>query len=474
MTEKDFFEIAWTDLKNENISSLKSHLNSADEIDIINLIHGLSDENQVIVYRLLTKDRALSIFEQLEVSDQENLISSFTKEAAIEAINELEPDDRVKLLEELPAVVADNLLAALSPEERAATNLLMGYEPETAGRIMTPRYISLNKDMTAEEALAKVRKQAEVKETVYTLYVVDNKRRLEGIISLRDLLIADPKQKIADIMEDEELITVTTDTDQEKVARLLQQMDLLAIPVLDKSDAIVGIITVDDAMDILEDEATEDILSKAGLAKGRGEQDRSERMIKGSLWSVWRIRLPFLFITLMGGMLAGTVIGAFEETLEALLIAAMFIPVVMGMGGNVGVQSSTIFLRGALLGHVNRKRIKRHILRETAIGLSMGVVVGTICGFVAFGFSEIGFMGSELTTGEGALLGVAVGVAMMSVMTVAATIGFFVPYMLMRLNIDQAAATDPIITTVKDIVGLLVYFGVVATFLGHLLEYYPG
>ena len=182
----------------------------------------------------------------------------------------------------------------------------------------------------------------------------------------------------------------------------------------------------------------------------------------------WKIRLPFLLITLVGGLAAGMVIGGFEDTLDTIIIAAMFIPVVMDMGGNVGVQSSTIFLRGALLGHVNQKKMKRLIMRETLIGLSMGTIVGIVCGFVAFGFAQIGFMGNELLLHESARLGLAVALSLVAVMTIAATIGFIVPYVLMKLNIDQAAATDPIITSIKDIIGLSIYFGLIVLLLGHL------
>ena len=406
------------------------------------------------------------MFEHLETSDQEKLIGSLTDERAVEIIGGLDPDDRVRLLDELPTEVTKKMLAALPSEERAKTNLLMGYEAETAGRLMNPNFVRLKASLTVTEALDKVRRKAF--ETIYILYVTDDRGKLEGVLSLRDLLLADPASIIRNLMV-KEVIKVSTSTDQEEVARLLQRRDLLAVPVVDNNECIVGIITVDDAMDILEQEATEDILNKAGLAKGRGEIRRSENMIKGSLRSVWRVRLPFLVITLVGGLLAGSVLGFFEDTLEAILIAAMFIPVVMDMGGNVGVQSSTIFQRGALLGHITDKKMKKHILRETSIGLSMGIIVGIVCGIVAFGFASIGFIGEGMTSADSALLGLAVGLSLIVVMTLAATIGFVIPYVLMKNDIDQAAATDPIITSIKDITGLIAYFGLVTIFLSHLL-----
>lgn len=460
-------------LEEKDVKGIKTLLQDIDDpMMVFQAMQDLSRNETIIVFRLLPKDAALFVFEQLDPFVQEELLESFKDEYARMLFEDLSPDDRVALLDEMPAKVAKRLLGLLSPEERRVTYMLMGYEAETAGRIMTPYFISLRPDMTVDQALAKIRVQAkdEEKETIYTLYVTDNAKKLLGNLSLRRLLTAEPNQKVEDIMH-EALVKVSTDTDQEEVAHTLKDYDLLSIPVVDREGRIVGIVTVDDAIDILEEEATEDILNKAGLAKGRGESCRSEAMIRGSLWSVWKVRLPFLIITLFGGLLAGSVLGFFEETLEAIIIAAMFIPVVMDMGGNVGVQSSTIFQRGALLGHITQKGMKKHIMRESLIGLSMGIVVGIVCAFAAFGFSVLGFMGGDLTTGQSALLGLAVGLSLIIVMTVAATIGFVVPYVLMKLNVDQAAATDPIITSIKDILGLLIYFGLVTLFLGSLIGY---
>ncbi|MCL2522707.1 MAG: magnesium transporter [Erysipelotrichales bacterium] len=455
-------------LENKDMDALKQILNQTSEGDILTVMVELPLYDQAIVFRLLTKDKALLVFELLDTSSQKQLIQSFTEDKARELFEGLSPDDRVSLLDELPASVAKKMIFELSSAERQMTNLLLGYEAETAGRRMTPEFVTLSRNMKVSEALEKIKRQASEKETIYTLFITNETKVLEGITSLQKLVLADSNAKVESIMR-ETFAKVTTDTDQEEVAMLLKKRDLLAVPVVDKENRIVGIITVDDAMDILEDEATEDILNKAGLAKGRGEGNRSEAMIRGSMLAVWKVRLPFLMITLVGGLIAGMVIGVFEETLEAIIIAAMFIPVVMDMGGNVGIQSSTIFLRGALLGHVKQNGMKKLILRETLLGLSMGIVVGTVCGLVAFGFSAIGFMGEEIYLYQSALLGVSVGLSLVLVMTFSAFLGFIVPLVLMKFDIDQAAATDPIITGIKDITGLLIYFGLIALFLSQLL-----
>jgi magnesium transporter len=441
-------------LKSKDVGALKRILNSANEADLLNIINELSAENQVIAYRLLAKDKALFVFEQLDTADQEKLMRSFTEEAAIEMITELDPDDRVRLLDELPATVARRMLAALSVEERAATNLLMGYEAYTAGRIMTPEYASLSGSMTAFQALEKVKQIAKDKETIYNLYITDNARKLEGVLSLRDLLIANPDDKIETIMQKNPVQT-STDTDQEEVAKLLQKLDLLTIPVVDKEERLVGIITVDDAMDILEEEATEDIFHQAGLTGT--ESARSDVLVNGNLWKIWKVRVPFLLYSLLAAILSGIVIDGFEETLESIAVIAIFIPLIMTMGGNVGTQSSTVFARGIALGHIDMKNFSKPFMKEVGVGLSLGLIIGVSSGIIA-----------ALWQGM-PMLGLAVGLALIITITLAALLGFLVPYVLIKLNIDQAAGAAPIITSIKDISGLVIYFVLVSTFLRHLL-----
>ena len=442
-------------LKEKDMETLKILLTSAEEPEILNLFHELSASEQIIVFRLLAKDVALNVFEELDTDDQQNLLRSFTDAQAIEMVNELAPDDRVRLLDELPASVARKILAALSPEEREMTNLLMGYDTQTAGRIMTPEYVRLPKGLTAAEALEKVKVDAVEKETIYNVFITDDKKKLEGAISLRDLLVADPNAKIESIMKKAN-VTVSTDTDQEEVARLLKNLDWLAIPVVDKEDRLVGIVTIDDALDILEDEATEDILTSAGIFASK-EENRSEILTRGSLWVILKVRMPFLFITIVGGMLAAIVLGGFEEILESVVFVAFFIPLIMDMGGSVGTQSSTAFARGVVLGHINMNKFVKHLAKEIGIGLSIGIIAGLISGVIA-------------TVWQGdIMLGVSVGVALALTVTIAATLGFLVPFVLMKLDADQAAGAAPIITTVKDISGIIIYFTVVTIFLANVI-----
>lgn len=444
-------------LQEKELGELKQFLVSIEKLEFIRSFTSLSPDEQVIVFRLLPKEKALDIFETLDTSVQQHLLRSFTDERAIEFVNEMAPDDRVRLFDELPVVVAKKLLGSLSVEERESTNLLMGYEQETAGRILTTEFISLKKDMTVKAALEKVRQQAEEKETIYLLYVTTEQKKLIGVLSLKDLLIADSDQYIEEIMS-KHIMYVTTDTDQEKTARLLQELDLIAMPVVDKELRLVGIVTVDDAIDVLEQETTEDMFNAAGLADVSSlEADRSNVLIHGSLWEIWKVRLPFLVITLVAGIFAGVVIDEFEQTLESVAAVAVFIPLIMDMGGNVGTQSSTVFVRGMSLGHINLERFMKYFFKEVGIGFSLGVVVGIVSGIVAAVWQGI------------PLLGVAVGISLVFAMTLAAALGFFIPVILLKMNIDQAAGAAPIITSIKDIAGLLIYFVSVNLLLSYLL-----
>ncbi|MCL2226126.1 MAG: magnesium transporter [Oscillospiraceae bacterium] len=441
----------------KDMANLKALLANAEIIEVLQIFSDLPKDEQVIVFRLLAKDAALAVFEQLDSSLQQILLRSFTDDRAIEFVNEMAPDDRMRLLDELPAGVAAKLLESLSQEERESTNVLMGYEPKTAGRIMTTEYISLEKDTTAEQALKKVRRQARDKETIYTLFVTDNARKLEGVLSLKELLVANGDSQIEDIMS-KKAISVSTGTDREEVAKILQEFDLLAVPVVDNEGRLVGIVTIDDAVDILEEEATEDIFYQAGIVGDTSrEADRSEVLIHGSMWRIWRVRLPFLLITLAAGMFAGVVVAGFEEALESIAAVAIFIPLIMDMGGNVGTQSSTVFVRGVVLGHIDMRNFLKHIMKEIGIGLSMGVMAGSVAGVIAAVWKGM------------PMLGLAVGFSVMFTMALAAFLGFLIPYVLTKLNVDQAAGSAPIITSIKDVAGLLIYFLLVIAFLGHLM-----
>jgi len=429
---------------------LKDKLNDIESYLLADLIEVLEPQNQVVTFRLLTKDKALEVFEYIEVEVQQDLLQNFTDDKAVEFFQGLEPDDRARLMDELPAKVAKRLVASLSREEKDYTLLLMGYDSGTAGHVMTPKYVRLKEKQTVEEAIERLREIGKQVENIYHIYVTDNERRLHGAVSLRDLITAEPNSIVADVMT-EDPISVTYDVKDEDVAQLLQDSDLIAVPVVDKENRLLGAVTVDDAMDVLSDEATENALSKAGFASiGQEDVDRSQLLTSGKLWQVWQIRMPFLFVALAGGMIAGAFIEQFEHTLAQIYVLAFFIPVIMDMGGNVGTQSATIFTRAVVLGQIDFKRFLKQWGREVLIGLSMGLVFGILGGLIVLiwqGDLDYAFD-----------LALVIGLSLTFAITIASALGFLVPFLLVKLGLDQAAGANPFITTLKDITSLIIYF----------------
>ncbi len=453
-------------LINENkTEDLKKLLNDTDNYILADIIEILEPEKQVVVFRLLDKETALDVFEYIETEVQQDLLQNFTDEKALEFFKELEPDDRAALMDELPAKVAKRLLQALSKKERDFTTLVMGYEYGTAGHIMTPKYISFKKGMTVQNALDRIREVADEVETVYHLYVTDKTRKLEGMIHLKALITAPTDELIENIMESDPT-KASSDIKDEVVAKMLQDSDLLAVPIVDKEQRLLGVVTVDDAMDVLEDDAIDREFTTAGFIDfSSKERDRSKILISGKLTQILGVRVPFLLITLVGGMIAGFVIGGFEDVLESIVVLAFFIPVVMDMGGNVGTQSSTIFTRALALGHIDFKRFIRQWGKEVLTGATMGVILGILGGLIAYVWQ--GVIGDFAYPIELALV---IAFALFFTITIATALGFMVPYLLLKVGADQAAASAPFITTVKDITGLFIYFLLASILLSEIVS----
>ena len=433
-------------INNNQLDLLKQKANALEPFFLADIIEVLEPGKQSVVFRLLNKEHALEVFEYIEPEVQQELIQNFTDAEALRYFSNLEPDDRVALMDELPAKVAKYLIQSLSKKEKELTTLVMGYPTGSAGNIMTPKYISFKKGISVQEALERIRKVAEDVETIYHLYVTDATRRLVGMIELRELITADPQVLIDSIMI-ENPIKAYVYQDDGDVAKLMQDSDLLAVPVVDKDDRLVGVVTVDDAIDILEEDAIDRELTTSGFLEfNNKETDRSRVLVSGSLWQIWKVRVPFLLITLAGGMIAGSVIEQFEETLMAITALAFFIPVVMDMGGNVGTQSSTIFTRALALGQIDFPRFMKQWAKEVLVGFTMGIMLGIGAGLIVY-----------LWQGDLNLTFV-ISLALLFTVTIATALGFMVPFLLLKSGADQAAAAAPFITTIKDISGLLIYF----------------
>jgi len=333
-------------LKAQEWQSLKALLAPKNPIDLASVFSEFTPAQRAVLFRLLEKQEAVEVFEGLPLEDQQELLGSFKQEQLREIVEHMSPDDRAFFLGELPAKVAKKLLALLTPEERAATALLLGYEEDSAGRIMTPEYIDLKSFVTVAQALEKIRRVGLDKETVYYCYVIDEERRLIGIASLRQLVLADPGVQVADLME-QDIIFAHTDEDQEEVAHKIQKYDLLALPVVDREYRLVGIVTHDDIIDIIQEEVTEDIYRLGAL------EVPEQNYFKSRIMAVASHRLLWLLVLLFANTITGNIILHYSGLLESVIALAAFVPLLIGSGGNIGSQTSTVFVRGLSLIHIS-------------------------------------------------------------------------------------------------------------------------
>ena len=412
-------------------------------------------EEQARLLKIVEVEDAADILEELDDEDAATLAEFLDPEALTRMLDEMKPDEAADLLGDLDPELRE--LALDQMDEADEVRPLLRYADDTAGGIMTSKYYVFPDGTSVGEAFRQIREHPLHYEEIPYVYAVDEQHRLTGIARLADLIRAHPEQPLSAIAESQ-FMTITADEDQEVAVELLNRYDLMALPVLNRERRLVGVITVDDAIATLEEEASEDIYKGAGiLSQGDQQPARSDLLVRGPVWHAWWVRIPFLLITLVGGMLAGAVIGIYEEALESAVVLALFIPVVMNLGGNSGAQSTAIFIRGQVLGQINPQHFLGHLLREAAVGLGMGIILGALAGLIAGiwqGMIEIGLV---------------VGLSLACTMTLAATLGFLIPYTLVKLGADPAAGSDPLITTIKDITSLLIYFFFANLFMSQLL-----
>ena len=436
-----------------NLQGVKALLVPVQPVDIAEAIEGLPESMQVIAFRLLAKDEAIEVYENLDSTVQQTLLQEFKGQEVLDVVDKMSPDDRVRLFDELPAKIVRRLLAQLSPKERQATALLLGYEEDTAGRIMTPEYISLKESLTVTQTLARIRSLAKASEVVYYLYVTDVSRRLTGIVSLRDLVIASPENTLNDIMT-RDAVYVHTDTDQEEVARLIQRYDLLALPVVDKEQRLVGVVTVDDVIDILEQEATEDIYALGGV------QADGDNYFQTNLLTVARKRVVWLFILLLTNSITATIIHSQEAILQQVVALAAFIPLLTGTGGNVGAQSSTVVIRGLNTDEFHDLSPGQVIWREALAGALLGLILGTIATIWAY------WLQSNQGDPGNIFVAIAVGISLVAIAILASVAGSALPFLFRSFGLDPALMSAPFITTVVDVLGVLIYFNIARIVLG--------
>ena len=433
-----------------NYDGVKTLLEPVQPVDIAEAIGRLPLVLQALAFRLLSKNEAIEVYEYLDPVIQQSLLDRLRSSEVLELVEEMSPDDRVRLFDELPAKVVRRLIGELSPAERKITAQLLGYEAETAGRLMTTEFINLKEFQSASEALTIVRRQAAFTETIYSLYVTDRERHLTGILSLRDLVTADPSALIGDVMT-RDVVNVTTDTDQEEVARAIQRYDFLALPVVDREQRLVGIVTVDDLIDVIEQEATRDIYA-AGAVQAGDEDD----YFQSNLFVVARRRVVWLAVLVIANGFTTHVIAMNDLVLQQVVLLAAFIPLLIGTGGNVGAQSSTVVIRGLSTQRIQGLGVMRAIFREAVAGALLGLLMLLVV--VPFAWWR----------GEGPLVGTAVGISLMAITTLAATAGAALPLLFDRMGLDPALMSAPFITTATDVAGVLIYLRTAAWLLRHI------
>ncbi len=433
-----------------NYDGVKALLEPVQPVDIAEAIGGLPLILQALAFRLLSKNEAIEVYEYLDPAVQQSLLDRLRSSEVLELVEEMSPDDRVRLFDELPAKVVRRLLTELSPSERKVTAQLLGYEPETGGRLMTTEFIDLKEFHSAAQALSIVRRQASDKETIYSLYVTDRERHLTGILSLRDLVIAEPEDLIGDVMT-RDVVSVRTDTDQEEVARAIQRYDFLALPVVDREQRLVGIVTVDDVIDVIEQEATRDLYA-AGAVQAGDEDD----YFQSNLFVVARRRVVWLAVLVLANGLTTQVIAMNDDVLQQVVLLAAFIPLLIGTGGNVGAQSSTVVIRGLSTQRIQALGVVKAIFREAIAGALLGLLMLLVV--VPFAWWR----------GEGPLIGAAVGISLIAITTLAATAGAALPLLFDRMGLDPALMSAPFITTATDVAGVLIYLRTASWLLAHI------
>ncbi|ACB52045.1 Mg2+ transporter [Crocosphaera subtropica ATCC 51142] len=434
-------------LEEKNYEGAKTLLVPVPSVDIAEAIEGLPETLQLLGFRLLKKNIAVQVYEYLPPRIQQSLIKKFQDEEVINIVNEMSPDKRAKLFDELPPKLIRKLLNHLSAEERQATDLLLGYGADTAGRIMTPKYIALKEHLTAIEAQKKIRTLAQQSEVSYYLYVTDEDKHLIGLISLKDLIICDPKTPLREIMT-QEVISADTETDQEEVAKLIQRYDLLALPIVDKEKTLLGVVTVDDIIDVLELEATEDIYKMGGLDSPKDDY------FEISLFNVIKQRSPWVLLLLVTNSATVMILSHYEVILDQVVALAFFTPLLIGAGGNVGAQSSTVVIRGLSTEGLKDKKPLEVVIREFITGGLLGMMLGVL---VIVGI--ILFLGQQKVS-------LTVGISLLCITIIAATTGATLPYLFMKLGFDPALMSSPLITTVVDILGIFIYLNTARFVLG--------
>lgn len=450
---EELFDELYELVETKQLKKLRAILSELNPADTASFFVRLEEKNIPIVFRILPKDLAGEAFAYMEPEAQELLIKSFNDNELRQIINDMYLDDVVDVIEEMPANVVARILQTANQNTRQQLNELLKYPEDSAGSIMTVEYVSLNKNKTVAEAFKKIRREGIDKETVYTCYVTE-KRTLIGTVSVKDLLLADEDETVGNIMESN-VLAIDAYEDKEEVAKAFSKYDVLALPVVDKDGRIVGIVTVDDALDVIEEEATEDIEKIAAMTPS----DRP--YLRSSAFSLWLQRIPWLVLLMVSATFTGAIITSFEDSLKVFPALIAFIPMLMGTGGNAGGQASVTVIRGLALEEIRMGDILRVLWKEIRVSLMCGVVLAVL-NFVKIILIDNLILGSGITTLEN----LTVSLTLIIVIFCAKVIGCTLPIGAKRIGLDPAVMASPLITTVVDAISLIVYFIIATKILG--------
>lgn len=432
----------------KNYIKVKAILSEMNEVDVAEVIKPYDPQMTLLLFRMLPKDLAVEVFAQFTPGQQLSIINSVTDKELKGIIDELFFDDMIDLIEEMPANIVSKILKYAGEEERKLINEFLRYPADSAGSLMTIEYVELKKSMTVKEAMDHIKEIGLNKETIYTCYITDKDRTLEGFVSLRSLVISDENLKVADIMETE-LIKVYTHDDQEEVANIFRKYGFLALPVVDKENRLIGIITVDDIMDVITQEAAEDFQIMAAMSPSE------EEYLDAKIWKLALNRLPWLLLLMISATFTGRIMGRYESILTSVAVLGTFVPMLMDTGGNAGSQSSTLIIRGLAIGDIKTGDVFRVLFKEFSVSLTIGIIL-----------SLTNFVRLLVIERVGMLMAATVSITLLITVMLSKVIGGTLPIIAKKVKLDPAIMAGPLITTIVDAVSLIVYFTIATAMLG--------
>lgn len=434
-------------LESRSFTELKEVLENSNSADISLLFGELYGEELILFYRLLSKDKAASVFSYMDPDTQESLIISMTDKELKEVMDEMFIDDAVDMIEEMPANLVKRILRHTSPEDRLAINELLHYPSGSAGSVMTVEFIDLKEQMTVAEAFAKIRRVGVDKETIYTCYVLDEARTLIGIVTVKTMLLSDSETKISDIMETN-FISVNTLDDKEDAAKKFDKYDFLALPVVDTEDKLVGIITIDDAVDVLQEETTEDFEKMAAMTPS------DSSYFKTSVWSHAKNRILWLVILMLSASITGAILTRYQEAFAAVPLLVSFIPMIMNTGGNCGNQSASLIIRGIALDEILPSDFFKALFKEFRVSLICALALAVVNGIrIYLVYKDIG-------------LTIVISLTLICTVVISKALGCSLPLLAKKLKLDPALMASPLITTIVDACSMFIYFNIAMVMLG--------